>query len=386
MKLRFSVDGRLISRAALPILLLAIAACGNRTEGKASGGASAVNIGAIWEQTGQVAQYGEEANLACRMAVEEYNGTVKAGMPRVNLDTQDTQSTPQGAASAFMALTARVQPVAIVGPLTSAAALTVAPLAERNGIVLVNTGSAPDITNAGAYIFRIYPSDAYEAREMVRYILADRPDRAVTIVYPVNEYGAGLFHEFSTAAQSTQITASGISYPPDQVDFRVIAAKVIDGNPDAVYLPGYPATVAPLARALRDGGFKGQMYSSLGIDDPAMFELAGDAADGIIYTVTALPDAKDNPLRAEFEARFRAKYGREPGFPALYGYDVAKIVVDAIGGGARTAADLQRAFGAGARLAGVTGTFEFDENGDVKRPYALRRIDFERRVLVPVAQ
>lgn len=381
-----SLASTLLSHAVLPFVLLAIASCGNRTGGEAAGGASAVNIGAIWEQTGQVAQFGEEANLACRMAVDEYNEVAKAGMPRINLNTQDTQSTPQGAASAFVALTARGRPVAIVGPLTSAAALTVAPLAERNGIVLVNTGSAPDITNAGAYIFRIYPSDAYEAREMVRYILAARPERIVTIVYPMNEYGTGLFNEFSAAAQSTAIATSGITYPPDQVDFRVIAAKVLAGNPDAAYLPGYPATVAPLARALRDGGFQGQIFSSLGIDDPAMFELAGNASDGIIYTVTALPDADDNPLRAQFEARFRAKYGREPGFPALYGYDVAKIVVDAIGAGARTSADLQRAFGAGARFEGVTGAFEFDENGDVKRPYAIRRLDLKQKALVPVTQ
>jgi len=332
-----------------------------------------IAVAAIWETTGDLSKLGSPALKATQLAYEHYQSSKRG--PMVNLEVQDTQSTPQGAASAFQAASVRAKPIAVIGPLTSAAAMTVAPLAEREHVVLMTVASTPALTTAGPFTFRTYPSDSYEAAVMARYILAHDQHRRVSVVYPQNDYGAGLAEAFRKAVGTQLQILQFEAYPEKGAEFRAIAHRVLAATPEIIYAPGYPVGVGPLAKSLRSAGFKGQIYSSLGIEDPSLFTYAGSAADGIRYTVTALPDATQNPKRATFEEEYRKRFGEEASFPALYGYDTASVVFDSIAAGASTAKELQTAFGPGKSFSGVTGSFTFDENGDVVRDYAIKRVE-----------
>jgi len=332
-----------------------------------------VAVAAIWETTGDLAKLGAPALKATQLAYEHYT-SAKRG-PVVKLEMQDTQSTPQGAASAFQAASVRATPIAVIGPLTSGAAMTISPLAERQGVVLLTVASTPALTTAGPYTFRTYPSDSYEAAVMARYILANDHHRRISVIYPQNDYGSGLAEAFRRAADKQLQIVQFEAYPEKGAEFRAIAHRVLAAKPEIVYAPGYPVGVGPLVKSLRSAGFNSQIYSSLGIEDPSLFTYAGSAADGIRYTVTALPNASQNPKRAVFEAEYKKRFGEDASFPALYGYDTASVIFDSIAAGAGSATELQKALASGKFFTGVTGSFTFDENGDVIRDYAIKRVE-----------
>jgi branched-chain amino acid transport system substrate-binding protein len=80
----------------------------------------------------------------------------------------------------------------------------------------------------------------------------------------------------------------------------------------------------------------------------------------------------------KFTAAYEAKFGKEPELFAAEGYDVIRLIAEAIAG--TTAESLS---GSGIRdflrrvrdYAGASGTITFDQNGDVIKPYAIKRIE-----------
>ena len=78
--------------------------------------------------------------------------------------------------------------VAIMGDVTSGVTLAIAPEANEQRVPVVSPGaSSPNVTDAGEYVFRTWPSDVFEADAMVRYI-ASRRITKLAILRINNEY------------------------------------------------------------------------------------------------------------------------------------------------------------------------------------------------------
>ena len=104
-----------------------------------------------------------------------------------------------------------------------------------------------------------------------------------------------------------------------------------------------------------------------GCFERAFIEAAGAAnLDGNTYvTFGGLPASELTGRGAEFRAAYVKRYGQEPEAYAVYGYEAARVTLDAL----RRAATKDRA-GVLAALAetkdfdGALGRWSFDENGD----------------------
>ena len=74
--------------------------------------------------------------------------------------------------------------------------LAEAPLAEKYKVVLISpTCSNPAIKNSGDYVFRIWPSDAYQGKVLAEYSFKDLQKSKVAILYINNDYGNGIKEE-----------------------------------------------------------------------------------------------------------------------------------------------------------------------------------------------
>ncbi len=128
--MRFSSLKRFVAVLLLLILVQALIACG----GDEQGAESPFRIGVMESLTGAGETYGTVAIQAKKMAMDEIN--------------------------AYNKLTDVDGMKIILGTSCNGAMLGVAPLAERDGVVLFSgLASNPDIANAGDYIFRTQISD-----------------------------------------------------------------------------------------------------------------------------------------------------------------------------------------------------------------------------------
>jgi branched-chain amino acid transport system substrate-binding protein len=255
----------------------------------------------------------------------------------------------------------------IIGAVTSTVTLKIAPECEKHRVVLVTPScAAAEISRAGEFVFRNYPSDVNEAIYMADFA-RDQGLRHVFVLAVDNEFGRAQAQAFEARFEGGSGRASrALSFREDDAAAMPrIASEVRSGNPDGVYLVGYPAEIAALLQSLRAAGFTGVALGGAGVNDETI-RLAGSAADGLVFPRHGFDDSTGDPAAAAFAAAYRARYHEEPDPIAAYAYDALRIVVTAMEhGGSSDGETVRRGLLALEGYRGASGPIAFDENGDL---------------------
>ena len=323
-----------------------------------------IKIGAILPMTGDGAKYGEEAKNGIELALEDLEDI------KVKVLYEDDQGTSNGAINAFNKLVVSSKVPVIIGPMYSSTSLTVAPLGEKNKIIIFSpSASSPDLTEAGDYFFRNWPSDVYEGGEMAKFTYDVLKLRMVVILSVNLDYGVGLTKVFKEVFESLGGKVSAVEYyDQGATDFRTQLSKIKSPNPDGFYFPGYYAEIGLALRQAKEMGIKTQFLSCVGFDNPKILEIAGNAAEGVIFAGPYYDPESRDPKIKSFVERFIQKHGTPPGVYAAHAYDALKIVVGAIKKGGYAADGIKIALYSTKDFPGVAGKTTFDRNGDVIKP------------------
>ena len=130
-----------------------------------------IKIGAILPLTGDAAQWGIPPQKGAELAVEEINKAGGINGKKLKLIVQDTKCEPKAGVSSFQKLISDKEIRIVIGGVCSSVTLAVAPIAEKNKILLISPASTnPKITNAGDYIFRVIPSDDLRGKVFAEYL------------------------------------------------------------------------------------------------------------------------------------------------------------------------------------------------------------------------
>lgn len=155
----------------------------------------------------------------------------------------------------------------------------------------------------------------------------------------------------------------------DQDDSRGLALRLLRHKPDVVVLNMMNGFVGPMARRLREAGYRGDIISTTVIDDPAEVALASGALAGAYYPMPT--------LSPDFVATFTQQFGHAPVVANANGYDTAKLLHEGLesikwrrDSGALNQALRRRNF------TGAMGTysFSFDEWNVYDMPASIRRV------------
>ena len=341
------------------------------------GGAPAeIAIGAILPLTGDGAKYGEEAKDGIDLAVEEINSNGGIDGKKVRIIYEDDMGTSPGAVNAFTKLVAVDKVPIVIGPMYSSTTLAVAPRAnERKVILFTPSGSSPDITDAGDYVFRNFPSDVYEGAEIARFAYDRLGLRRMAILTVNLDYGIGLSEVFKERFRELggQIVAEE-KYEQGATDFRTQLAKIQVTNPDGLYLPGYYTEIALILMQAVELAFDVQFVSCVGFDNPKSVELAGEAAEGVIFARPAYDPESSDPAVSRFVRSFTSMHGLVPGTYAAHAYDATKIIAKAIRKGGYQSDGIKEALYGIRDFPCVTGKTSIDENGDVVKPIQIMKV------------
>ena len=130
--------------------------------------AETIKIGHIAPLTGDAAIYGEWETQGIDLAVAEINAKGGINGNQLTVIHEDDQLDPTSATNALNKLITVDKVPAVIGETSSTGTLALAPIAERNKVVLLSDGAASiKVSGSGEYIFRIYPSNALEAQKLV---------------------------------------------------------------------------------------------------------------------------------------------------------------------------------------------------------------------------
>ncbi len=335
-----------------------------------------IKIGAILPLTGDGAKYGTSARKAIDLAFSEVNSNGGIKGKKISVVYEDTKGVAKDGVSAIQKLITVHKVPAIIGDLLSSVTLAVAPVAEKNHVVLLSpTSSAPKITDAGDYIFRNCASDIFEGKVMADAAIQKFGIKKVAILYINNDYGVGITNIFKKTliAHGGQIVAEE-TFNQGATDFRAQLTKITTLQFDGIYIVGYKE-LGHLLKQAHELGIKAQFMSTVMFEDPDILSIAGNAADGIVYSARAFDPDSEEPHVKEFVASFKQHYEEEPDIFAAYAYDAARILIQAMNKGELSADAIKQSIYAIKDFLGVTGLTSFDDKGDVFQPAYLKTVN-----------
>lgn len=248
----------------------------------------------------------------------------------------------------------------IIGTVKSDAMLAVAPITEKNKVILFSpTAGAASITQAGDFVFRnIETPDVHGKAGTDFFIKKGAPSAAVLIANASNAQGYGNAFLASFALRGT-ITATS-TYNQNDTDFRTIITKTLATKPDGIYLGVATAKDAGLlVKQSRELGFKGIIMASVAADAKEFFETAGPTAEGVYVSSPYFDATRSVEIKDAFTAN---------------AYDATILLYKAMeecGGDTETECIRDYLYET-KDYSGISGLTTFDANGDVIKPVAIK--------------
>ena len=169
----------------------------------AAGCSSDVQIGAVISESGAVAAYGEKVKKGLELALEEVNtgGGLDSG-GKVILLYKDDATIPKRGEAVTKELIEQDGVRLIIGAVSSRVTLAIAPICEAEEVLLMSpSSSSPDISQAGDYVYRNYPSDIREGTSMAKFA-KDLGLERIVIIAMDDEFGRGLRDVFTQQYES----------------------------------------------------------------------------------------------------------------------------------------------------------------------------------------
>ena len=326
-----------------------------------------VTIGRILPLTGPAASYGKSEQKGTLLALEEVNAAGGIGGKTLDILFEDSQCNVKDGVNAMKKLVEIHDVPAVLGATISGVTLAVAPIAnERKVLLLSPLSSAAAITNAGPFVFRVMPSDAFQSAILAEWILAEG-HKKVAVLGIDNAWGKGVAEEFArsfTGAGGT-IVLKETCREGDR-DFRVQVMKIRAAAPSALFCPTMPKEGGIILRQMKELGVSLPVYGADAWSVEELLTGAADASEGVMYTY---PAQFTGEAYQSFASRFRAQYGEDPDVNAAGAYDAVKILASCMSKVAEAGLPLigeniRQEMAKVRGYQGATGTTTFDNNGD----------------------
>ena len=378
---------------------LAFSACTQTPGGSGAAGGRNILIGGDFPQQGSELAGSEPVINGIRLAIKDAGGKVgnyNVSFPKevVLDDAKDGKHDPQTGAQNMSALVANNDVVAVIGPLNSNVAKVQIPISNEAGLLQcspANTNEGLTKPEFGAkdvrskfpdrinYV-RVVTTDDKQGPAAAKYILEVLKKTKVYIIDDTETFGKGLADNFSkylTDNGGTAVQRDGI--PSTVTDYGPYLTAAKAKAPEAIYFGGVTASGgARILKAAVQGGlgdipFIGPdgIYDGGADTADSFLNLAGDDAKNAYATAAAVGDY---PGKAEFDAKYKAEYGKDPTGYSATGYACAHVILDALkrAGDTPDNKTLREKLRAAAVDPSVTystviGSFKFDANGDTSQ-------------------
>jgi branched-chain amino acid transport system substrate-binding protein len=326
-----------------------------------------IKIGIILPLTGDAASYG----LSLKNGIE--TGLVQDSA-KVSLIYEDSKADSKIAVSAINKLVNVDKVELLLGPFTSSEVLAVAPIAEKNKIVLIApTASSPAITKAGDYIFRITPSDNFDGQIMANFLTKNLKLKNASVLYINNDYGIGVSTVFEESFKKLGgIINNSISYDSNLKDFKSVLMRIKNSKSSSVYLVGMKE-MGLILQQMGELNIKTQVVSIGFFEDQEILKTSGSFSNGVYYSFPSYNADSRDSINIEFNKGFMERIGKKPSILDAYGYDLGQLVSKII----RTnngKVDFKKAVYQTKNFKGVTGIITFDSNGDVQKSFGIKKI------------
>jgi branched-chain amino acid transport system substrate-binding protein len=373
------------------LLALLLAACSLLWTAGPAAAQEAYKIGAIFSITGPGSSLGIPERDTALMLEADFNakGGVRGPdgkLHPVRIVIYDDASDETKAVLAAKKLIDEDRVAAIVGTTLSGTSLAIVDTVQKAEVPTVSAAAAAKIVEPAAerkWIFKTPQSDHLIVGVLVEHLKAKGLRRVgwLNVDYAFGQLG---WAEFEKGAQKAGLTiVANEKFGQKDVDMTAQLVRVKAANPQAVVVWSIPPSASIATKNYADLGLKMPLFQSHGVGNKRYVELAGPAANGVVFPAGKLLVAEELPdtdaqkgVLLAYAKEFEAKYGPRNTFGG-HAWDAVQLVVRALERAGADRGKLRAAIEETRGFIGVTGVFDFsptDHNGLDRRAVAMIEI------------
>lgn len=339
-----------------------------------SNNSDTIKIGIVTPLTGDCSQDGVDIKKASEFAIKEVNDAGGINGKKLELVTEDDKADPKEAAIVANKLAQDKSIVGVVGHYTSSCSLAGAPIYNKAGVVEVSpASSAPSLSQAGDYTFRIVNSDLVQGALVANWAVSEKGFKKVSIIYENSDYGLGNAKAFEDAAVEKGATiVTKDSYLSGQTkDFTSILTNIKNSGSDVVFIGGLYNECAMILKQAKQIGVDIPFMGTDAVYSLSLPKIAGDAAENFLLIGT-FHEENNTEISKKFVKGYTDYSGNTPGTYAANAYDATRVVIEGIENAGTDRKAVRDYIAKIKDFPGVGGIITFDENGDVvKQPLKL---------------
>lgn len=300
-----------------------------------------IRIGVVCPRTGESSLYGDVLYQTVQLLVDQQNeagGLLGRKLELLCYDNRDDAVETTNAARKAI-LNDKV--VAFIGTDSSASTIALVEVASEHEVPVITsiaTNSKVTMTDDGQvrpWAFRACLSDPQSGAILGEYAVKECNYKNIAIIYDIgSDFSVGVTEEFTKAVTNAGGTiVCSEAYNTGDVDYRAVLTKIKNsGEFDSLYIAaGYYKQIGLIANQAREQGITQPLLTTEGAMSSDLFNIAGDAVEGMIYNVAV--DTESTKVTTLLE-QFIAKWDYDPSInvgPDCYlAYDAFKLLVGAI--------------------------------------------------------
>jgi len=311
-----------------------------------------IRVGGLFALTGPGASWGHEEMLAVKLAFDD---------TQLKLIIEDTETQQKRTVTAALKLIDSDHVQVIIGPTWDESTAAVAPVVEEQKVVLISPSisGAVEEEREFSYLFTTWYSDI-SATKTVQRFMARQNHKKIAIVYTLNTWPQFTRNIFIQGAPEYNIQVIKEFPIIDEVhDYRTILLKLKSLQIDAVYFAfTSDESIEPFLKQAKELQLHVPLYSASQTENEQTVVWYG-------WHTIYHPYPKTTSKLAQFNEKFKAKYGKKPVSPsAATAYDAGRLIAAALKSGARTGPEIRDWLDNLNNFPGtIVDTITFDEKG-----------------------
>ena len=294
--------------------------------------AEAIKIGHITPRTGFLGPLGEYAVQAVQLAAEEINAAGGVMGRKIELVMDDSPN-PQQASAKAERLIQRDKITALIGEISSASALAIGQVVQREKVLFINTGANSDAlrgSDCQRFMFHIEAQNSMYVKAVGRSLVRDGLVRGKKWYSLTADYAFG--HDLLRVAKRYMGENGGNHagddlIPTDLADFSPFLLKIRTARPDVVILNLAGTQITNFLKQYAEFGLSFPV-AGFGFDT-ALAWGAGPGNFGGIWPVV-WHHLVDTPNSKKFVAAYLARWKRPPENQAWGDYCSLKVIAQAM--------------------------------------------------------
>lgn len=332
-----------------------------------------IRVGVVLPFTGDGGPLGQIVRNGMELARDEVN-RYELGSSTLEFIVEDSESSPDEAATSFEKLIYEDNLTVILGPGYSSSAAVAFPIAQENRVVAFSpTAAAAGLGAIGDFVFRVPAPVSRIAQSTLEVVTSKLQLDRIAVIYDSTDVfsASGYMETVKTLAELGVETLGAEAFATGQTDFTDALTRINHLKPNVILVWTRPLERVSIPVQGRQLGIPYEIPFLVFGFASSQIGQAGPAAEGLI-TGTFWSHTIETPENRAFIEKYRVRFGDEPDLFAAEGYVCVQILAAALRKAGSTRSELVRDALATIELPTIVGRFAFDENGDPTYPAVLQ--------------